>query len=394
MNTLFRWLSVLQVSLAIGFCSISPVDAQVPSPTVSLGFGVDTSITDVRSIVRLTRAYLARPDSSARSRGLWSVSSEFDRRVGDIAGEAYQGFPAAVIGVTPAQPGDSVYVVKILYASADSARHIAPLALQRIFAVRERGAPFLFRLSSALPRLTSTWERRASGRLSFWYAPGQRPNPAKIDGAARFVDSVAKLFSVPVPRHLDVYIGASIDEVHRAIGLDFFPEASGPGEGRGGLNLGSGVLLVGDPAIGEAYLHEFVHAVLGPSLPAGNGLLAEGVATWLGGSRGRSPHEMYVLLHDYLETHPSLPFSGLLHIDSENVATKMGTDLRYAIGALVANALYRQQGIAGVRKCYQLKGDTDTLLRECGRQLGLPANSDRSIDGWWRAEAARASVNR
>jgi hypothetical protein len=109
------------------------------------------------------------------------------------------------------------------------------------------------------------------------------------------VDSVAKLFNVPVPRHLDVIVGASMDDVERAIGLDFFSEPSGPGQRSGGLNLGS-IILSGNPAIGEAYLHEFVHSVLGPSLPAGNQLLSEGVATWLGGSRGRSPREMYRLL--------------------------------------------------------------------------------------------------
>lgn len=390
MNPRLKLLSVLAASLVMGLFAPGPIEAQEPSLSVSLGFGVDTTITDVRNIVSLARAYLAKPDSSARSRGLWSVSTDFDRRVGDIAGEAYQGFAATVIGVIPAQPGDSVYVVKILYATADSARRVSPLALQRLYAVRESGAPFAFRFSAALPRLTHAWERRSKGRISFWYAPGQRSNPARIDRAARLVDSVAKLFSVPAPRHLDVYIGASMDEVQRAIGLDFFPEASGPGEGRGGLNLGSGVFLVGDPAIGEAYLHEFVHAVLGP---AGSGLLAEGVATWLGGSRGRSPREMYALLHNYLEAHPALTLSGLLNGGFENEGAKIGSDLRYATGALVANALYRRQGIRGLRRFYQLAGDTGTLLHKLATELGLSVTDKASLDSWWRAEAARASSN-
>jgi hypothetical protein len=386
-------LSVVAAALFVGACTIGPINAQEPSPSVSVGFGVDTTITDVRNIVSLARAYLSKPDSSARSRGLWSVSTEFDRRVGDTAGQAYQGFAATVVGVIPAEPGDSVYVVKVLYATADSAGRVSPLALQRLYAVRETGAPLAFRFSSALRRLTSTWERRFTGRISFWYAPGQRPNPARIDRAARFVDSVARLFSVPAPRHLDVYVGASMEEVQRAIGLDFFPEASGPGQGRGGLNLGS-VLLVGDPSIGEAYLHEFVHAVLGPALPAGNRLLGEGVATWLGGSRGRTPREMYALLRRYQEADPTLTLSGVLQNTFENGDAKRGTDLLYATGALVANALYRRQGIAGVRRFYQLKGDTGILLRQLAIELGLPGTDSGSLESWWRAEATRASGNR
>jgi len=388
---MFRMARAAATILAGSAVGISSMSAQVPSPSVSVGFGVDTTISDVRNIFALVRAYLAKPDSSAKGRGLWSLSSDFDRRVGDIsAGQAYQGFRATVVGIVPAVPGDSVYTVKILHARADSSRRVTPLALQRLYALRELGAPFAFRLSAALPRLTKNWVRRSKGRITFRYAPGVQPNVVKINHAALFVDSVARLFSVPTPPQLDVYITNTLEEGERAIGLDFFPEASGPGEGRGGLNLGSGIVLAGDPAIGEAYFHEYVHTILGAALPAGNGLLGEGVATWLGGSRGRTPRDMYALLRRYEEAHPTITLSALLHNDFETDA-KLGTDLRYATGALVANALYRRQGIAGVRKFYQLKGDTDTLLRELAAQLGLPLVDAASLDNWWRTEAARAS---
>lgn len=384
----------LRISLGMVFLcffGVGPLGAQEPSPSVSVGFGVDTTITDVRNVVSLVRAYLAKPDTSARTRGLWTTSTEFDRRVGDItAGRAYQGFPATVVGVIPAVPGDSVYVVRILYARADSSEGIAPLALQRLFAVRESDAPFAFRLSSAFPRTTSYWERRSKGPITFWYAPGQRPNAARIDRAVRFVDSVAKLFSVPVPRQLDVIVGPSMDDVERAIGLDFFPEPSGPGQRSGGLNLGT-ILLSGNPAIGEAYLHEFVHAVLGPTLPAGSGLLSEGVATWLGGSRGRTPQEMYALLRNYQQADSTLALSDLVRRRFQVPDADRATNLLYATGALVANAIYRRQGIAGLRRVYQLKGDADTILRGISSALGLSPTDNGPLDTWWRTEAARAA---
>ena len=382
--------SVATAVLIICCPAVRPVVAQVPSPSVSVGFGVDTTISDVRNIVGLVRAYLAKPDSSARSRGLWGVSTEFDRRVGDIAGgTANQGLPATVVAAFPASLGDSVYVVKILYARADSVRGVLPLALERLYALRESGGPFTFKLSSALPRLTKDWDRHSTKRITFWYEPGQRPNPERINRASHFVDSVARLFEVNPPQHLDVYIVKSFEDIYRTIGLDFFPQPSGPGEGRGGLNLGSGVLMVGNPAIGEAYFHEFVHAVL-HDLPAGSALLAEGVATWLGGSQGRTPHEMYVLLNNYLQAHASLTLSGLLKSGFETGA-KTGTDLRYATGALIVEALYRKEGIGGVRKFYQIKGDNETLLRELAVQLKLREANDAALDNWWRNEAILAS---
>ena len=388
-----RPLAVFGSVLIFGLVQARSLATQEPSPSVSAGFGVDTTITDVRNVVSLVRAYLAKPDSSARSRGLWSTATDFDRTVGDVtAGRANQGFPATVVGVIPAMPGDSVYIVRILYARADSAGSVAPLALQRLYAIRESGAPYAFRLSSAFPRMRNTWEQRSKGPITFWYVPGQSPNSLRIQRAARFVDSVSKLFNVPVPRHLDVIVGRSMDDVERAIGLDFFPEPSGPGQRSGGLNLGY-IILSGNPAIGEAYFHEFVHSVLGPSLPAGSALLAEGVATWLGGSRGRTPREMYALLHSYQEADSTLTLSGLIRGQFHVADADRASNLLYATGALIADSIYRSQGIAGLRSIYQLKGDPETLIRGISSALGFSPSDSRSLDTWWRTETVPASAN-
>lgn len=382
----------LIIALAIAsLASGLSLEAQQPSPSVSTGFGVDTTVADVRDIVSLVRAYLAQPDTSARARGLWTTSTEFDRRVGDIgAGQTKQGFPATVVGVI-STPGDSVYVVKILYARADSAAGIAPLALERLYAIRDARAPFRFKLASAFPRVTRDWERRSKGPLTFVYAPGQRPNPTRIDSAARFVDSVARLFDVPAPAHLDVIVGQSMDDVMRGLGLDFFIEPSGPGVRSGGRTLGP-LLLVGNPDIGEAYYHEFVHAILGSHLRAGSLLLAEGVATWLGGSRGRTPAQMYGAVYRYQREDSTLTFTGLFRKGFELNDPLRASDLLYGTGALIANAVFQKHGIGAVRRLYQSTGDNETMLREIARALDLPVDNPRALDRWWRQEAsARAT---
>src|SRR3954462_9827719 len=92
----------------IWMCLVSvAAPAQTPAPTVSLGFGVDTNVAQVRQIVLLTRAYLTHPDSSARS-GLWSTRAPLDPRTSDLAMQAYLGFPATIVGVTGMGQDDSV----------------------------------------------------------------------------------------------------------------------------------------------------------------------------------------------------------------------------------------------------------------------------------------------
>lgn len=364
-----------------------PLSAQTPAPAVHTGFGVDTTIAEVRSIVQLLRAYLIQPDSTALRRGLWSASDKLWQQLGDIAAQAYQGFPATVVGVTPADPGDSVYVVKVLHALGEP--HVMPLALQRLYAVREPGSPHRFRLSSALPRLTEAWTRRSTGPLTFWYAPGCSPNPQKIDQAARFVDSVARLFETRPPLSLDVYVTATMDEAQQAIGLDFFVDASGPGEGRGGRMIGGNIILVGDDQIGEAYLHELVHAVLHHAFPIRTALLSEGVATWLGGSRGRSLNDMYRLLRQVQISQPSLGLRDLVRHHSE-VGGKQATEAVNASGALIAATVFRRHGLRGIRTLADLS-PWEAVLDALPALLGLTPREEQALNRWWRTETQRVA---
>lgn len=368
--------------------------AQASTPKVSVSFGIDTTVKDVGDIVRLVRAYLTKPDSSARSRGLWSTATDFDRLVGDLTSEAYQGFPATIVSLAPDGPDDSAYVVRVLYAYADSTgQSISPFALQRLYAIRESGAPFNFRLSGALPRLTREWEQRTDGRVTFWYAPGQHPNPKRISQGSSFVDSVSKLFQVSPPKHLAVYVGRSLEDVQRATGLDFFPAAS-VDRGLGGRAIGGGIVLAGNPALGEAYLHELTHAILGPTFPIRNGLFNEGVATWLGGSRGHTPQQMYARLLKIQTARPSLTLTQVLAHQIPDAPAEEVTDAFTATGALLVDAVYRRSGITGLRALAQLNNNPSVLLPALPAQLGITGSDPRALDQWWRAQTARISSGR
>lgn len=375
-----------------GFLICRQGHAQVASTAVSLGFGIDTTEASTGDVVRLVRAYLARPDTSARSRGLWSTATDFDRRVGDLTmSHAYQGFPATIVSVASDGPGDSVYVVRVLYARADSTgANVSPLALQRLYAIREPDATFGFRLSGALPRLTRDWERRSKGRVTFWYAPGQHPNVEKISRSSRVVDSVATLFQVPPPSHIDMYLAGSLEEAERAIGLDFFPAASAD-QGRGGQAMFPGIVLVGTPSIGEGYVHEIVHVILGPTFPSRSRLFAEGAATWIGGSRGRTPRETYALLYQFQADHPAATLAQVLKDDVPDASARERTEAFYATAAVIVDSVYRLAGMAGLRALAQLKGDPNLLFAALPAQLGLNGSDQGALDLWWRTQTARLS---
>ena len=374
-------------ALLIGFVN-ARVGGQTPAPSVTTSFGVDTTITEVRDIVRLTRAYLSNPDTSARSKGLWSRSS-LDTRFGDMAVEAYQGFPATIVGVTGTGQGDSVFVVRIIHGSADSAgTHLQPLALQRIYAVRAPGSPYGWQLSAPLPRLTRSWVRRDSGRITYWYAPSVTPSPIKATHAAVFIDSVAKLFDVHPPSHLDAYLTSTMEEGLRLFGLDFIVDASGPGTGLGGRGGGPGILILGNPQLGEAYLHELVHAVLGPTVEVRNSLFGEGVAIWLGGSVGRSLPELYAALRQYQQSHPNVSLTELLQGKAQSLDEGVAWN---ATRGLIVDSIYRSSGIAGLKEFARTPGRDTDLIKALPKYIkGMDENPDK----WWREETERTSARR
>jgi len=375
----------LAIAVIVVVSATSAVQAQTRVPSVSLSFGVDTTAADVGEIFHLVRTYLARPDTSAGARALWSASDP----EGDLhLWFAYQGFPATVLAVTSATPGDSEYVIKVLYARADSTA-VKPLALQRLYAVRSPGTRFGWLLSNALKRTTRNWPTHRSGRIVFHYAPGQRTDPARAARAAVFVDSVAAIFAVAPPTRLDCYVTASPDEYLRALGLDFFPLPSGRGTSTGGQTLSDPhIVLSGDPAQGEAYLHEFVHAVLGRRI-GGGAMLGEGIPVWLGGSKGRSATEMYKLLAQYQATHPEVTLEAVVR-GAPEVGPQVG-DLVQATGALFADAVYRRGGFSAVRALLGTRSDPDSVLGTMRERLAL--RDAQALERWWR-DSARAATSR
>ena len=377
--------------LCLLLCATSgEIAAQTPPPSVTTGFGVDTTISEVRDIVHLTRAYLAQPDFSARSRGLWSNSPE-DARFGDQAMEAYQGFPATIIGVTSAAPGDSVYAVKIIHGSADSGgTHLNPMAMQRLYVVRASGSTFGWQFSSPLPRLTRGWQHKAFGRIKYWYEPGITPSQAKGVQASRFIDSVAKLFSVEAPSHLDAYLTLTMDDGLRLIGFDFMMENSGPGTGFGGRGGGAGnFLILSDPRVGEAYLHELVHSVLGPTLRSGNLIFNEGAAAWLGGSENSSLRELYTGLQAYLRSHPNATILDVLQGRS-GAGTEMAHAAFYGTSALIVDSVYRRSGIVGLKRFAQVAAPLPDLIASLPNYV---ADMGSDPNAWWRT-ATDAAVKR
>ncbi len=383
-------LGALACVLVVLSTAASPGLCQAP-PNVTIGFGVDTSNADVRAIVRTVRDYFRIRGAGHARTTLWSAAEQRARHDYDLTADfVFQGFDATIASVTSARADDAEYVVRTLFAHADSnGANIRPVALQRLYATRR--ADGAWELSSALPRLTAGWVLRDVKYITYHMPDTWRFDQARADQAVRFLDSAAHALQVPRPEHIDYYLTTSAEEMYRILGLDYFVLPSGPLGRRGGKSFPhDGIVISGDPDMGEAYFHELAHVVIGVAYPEGarSTLLNEGFATWLGGSRGRPYGEMVQLLFRYEQAHPRVRLVGLLSGDPGLAWDADETDALYASGALIFDVVNTHYGVWGIKKLLGLRGRPNRAVEPDLREL---LQIWQNLDDWWRTETQRAA---
>lgn len=383
-------LGVRLVALALVHVVSSSVARSQDSVRVVPGWGLDSSSTGsgdyttqgpVPEIYRAWRDYL-RSDAQRQSpTKYWSAAEQRKWSRYDIAGAfAYQGFPATVLSIQLAHPGATdEYVVRTLFASVDgAAKDAKPIALTRVYAIRESGQ-WVF--TNALPRLTRDWKQHLIGHITYIVQPGHNFNEGKARSAVRFADSVAAMFGVQPITDLNYYVADTSEELHRILGLDFMVG----GEQASYADPGKKMILVGSPVFGEDHRHELTHVALAaltwtPDTP---GIINEGTATWLGGSLGKSFSDVMREYAAFLVARPSITLDSVLTVKDHDLGTRPA-------GAALVEMTYQHAGIPAV-KALMASGRTDTQLRVAlQKSLGM---SWPEIGQTWRAHVLKYAIS-
>ncbi|MCX6027009.1 MAG: hypothetical protein NTY23_12260, partial [Chloroflexi bacterium] len=153
-----------------------------------------------------------------------------------------------------------------------------------------------------------------------------------------------------------------------------------------GALAGDRTIFVGSRTEAEAYYHELAHIVLFATLPplGRQGLIDEGAATWLGGSRGRSYAQLLPFLVRIQNENPVLPFARVNELSDEDRDIAF-----YSTGALLVDAVYRANGMRGVRRLLSAGRADAELYAVLSETIGV---TQAGFDAWWRAEAPRRAA--
>lgn len=352
--------SVLQSALAVLILNGSQASSQ-QSDARELG-------KDARAVREVWKSYLdSKEGQYAANAGtpssLWLISEQLRWPIYDLASfYLADGAVPEVLSVEAAADSDApAYRIRTRFrdkAWADSKRSWRSDVTVSVYAVKENGS---WRLANALPRHTATWLRDTVGPITYVYRRSYPYDRARAFRAVAFTDSLAAQFAVPSLPPITYYLATSVDEVYFIIGLES-PMKFGP---VGGLAQPvNRQLFSGIPSVGEEYRHELAHLVLAPLVSTRTTYFAsEGVATWLGGTAGKSFPAAVQELALFLQEHPSVTLDSL--ISGIQAPAQM-----YPSAAALVALVHRAGGAAAVKEFLRAGPDPASVRSFLQRQLG------------------------
>lgn len=377
-------VAAILISLSASGLAGQAPPVQLP---VEIGLGADTTKAPFPELIALWRQYLQSGPYDSHVTPYWSASEQgrwpkgFDLTTPWCYGsrEDFANSQATVLDVAPASFGDTTsYSIRTLFTYRDSSMaKPLPYAVCRVYAVRQDGH---WVLANALGQLTRQWQRAKIGPITFVYPPSHHFNRARAGQSATFVDSIAAAFGAGRPKPIDFYVADSQEDMFRLLGLDVLPNHA-PGLAYTAHRL----ILSGSTIYGEWYPHELAHMALDSLTKSWRTPFAldEGLAMWLGGSRGNDFPGLMRNLGQALRANPLITLDALLGSPS-------ATDtLAYPAAAALLQMAYEQGRMPKVKAFLSARlagGTTDTILDMAVRTLG---ESRQTLAALWRSKVLR-----
>lgn len=364
--------------------------------SISLHPLVDTSQADIRQAVAVWVNYLRSKPDSLYDNPYWnaaekSQSPRFDLLEREFDPTLYRGYPVQVLSVVN---HNGLYQIKSLFGG-NNPKGRSPLlvAITNVYAQpgpeltkqpagvavrRSDGtadATARWYLYNALPiNRDKRWQTERVGVVHYYFPRYHAFDKRKARQLTDFIDGLCRDFGVPA-QVIEYYLADTAEELRQLRGIDYEATLSGNSKPTGRA-IDNRVFCSG---LGEFYPHEVVHVLLNPHFPDQHPWVIEGVATWLGGSRGQPLTWHLQRTATYLKQHPEINLSNLLALHNVDEYT----DYRYAIGGLLCQRVHQKGGYP-LLKQFMTTGRSDAALYQAiTTYLGIERNE---LNNWLREQ--------
>jgi hypothetical protein len=309
---------------------------------------VDSTDVETKEVMELFENYLASNPQNKEKNKYWNLeeqkrSKNFDFLESEFQPSLYMGFPVHVLSIKFLN-GICEIKAQFSYCKDDGTPYV--LAIVNYIAKKENGT---FKLYNALTSNKQNWECTTVGIVDYYYPSYHKFDFGKAQKLNNFINETCKNFGVE-PKPFEYYLADDYDEIQKLKGFDYYI-------GMGGESKPSGKATdnkVYCGGLGEYYAHEVYHVQIDEHFPNKHFWVSEGVATLLGGSRGKSLELHIKRTNIYLQKHPEIDLDDMLmltNLDGE-------TSYHYVLGGLIAKKILDKGGWSLLKE-FMSSGKTD-----------------------------------
>lgn len=323
---------------------------------------VDSANLETRAVMDLFENYLNSNPQDKQQNPFWSSQEQqrhknFDFLESEFQPSLYMGFPVHVLSIKSIK-GSFQIKAQFSYCQPDGTPYI--LAIVNYIAKRENGQ---FKLFNWLTESKQNWNCTNVGLVEFYHPEDHKFDYDKANQLNEFVISTCKNLGVQ-PKPFEYYLADDYDEIQQLKGIEYYL-------GMGGESLPSGKAndnKVYCGGLGEYYPHEVFHVQIDEHFPNKHFWVSEGMATFLGGSRGKDLDWHIKRTHNYLKDHPEVNLSDMLKLTNLDNQTAY----HYVLGGLIAKRVFEKGGWNLIREFMTSGKKDEDYYAVIEKHLGVP----------------------
>lgn len=247
------------------------------------------------------------------------------------------GYRPTVLSV---KPKNEHYEIKTIFSDCTEQGYSNPLCVMNIYAKKENNE---YKLFNALLVNRKNWKTKKAGSVTYYYPLEHSFDIEKATRMNDFIDSITNVFNLKVVQ-IDFYLANDFDEIQKLRGFDYYMGMGNAPKTTGRADILNKIVYSGGRS--EYYPHEVVHIYINPIFPNAHNWFSEGIATYLGGSRGYSLQWHVDRTSKYLKDHPEIDLNNVLEYGNLDQYTHYA----YVIGGLLCDMAYQNGGWELVKK--------------------------------------------
>jgi hypothetical protein len=323
---------------------------------------LDTKDSSIIAVRNMWKSYLtdSKNEVGKNSAFYWN-QNEIDQGMMDIVNAAITvPYINGDISVYDIKKVDNDYYIIRNIWSLENNGVKTYLAIFNVFAKKDISEYKLYN-SFSLTKLKL--QHFQSGNLDFYYPKDYSLNNLKAKQMTDSYNMISSLYENKDTRRVTYIIGKNLDEANNYIGFDYtvwsssFPDAA--------YTIKSKKIIL---ASREDYLHEVVHSIFSPMFPNSSDLFQEGIATYYGGSNGKSYSYELDELRKMINKNPGIDLS---KIDDFYKIQDNGINYFYIIGGIFIDYALKLGGIKKVEALFQYPDTTEDAIIAIDKELGI-----------------------